>query len=114
MGWTAAQLTPCSGLKAFSTPHCSPGFLVWSRNCGWPTTAPAPIAGLYQWDDPALAQDYARALWRVLALVSVPESIHYHVIAGLTRDQLLSDPGSFGKSQEPEWWRLVQAENKPA
>lgn len=70
--------------------------------------------GLYQWDDPALAQDYARALWRVLALVSVPQSIHYHVVAGLTRDQLLRDPDSLGKSQVPEWWRLVQAENKPA
>ena len=28
--------------------------------------------GLYEWDDPRLAENYARALWRVLALVSVP------------------------------------------
>src|SRR5216110_1305570 len=32
--------------------------------------------GLYEWDDPLLAENYARALWRVLALVSVPGSIH--------------------------------------
>ncbi|HEY6313967.1 MAG TPA: hypothetical protein VIY52_24655 [Streptosporangiaceae bacterium] len=28
--------------------------------------------GLYEWDGPRLAENYARALWRVLALVSVP------------------------------------------
>jgi hypothetical protein len=37
--------------------------------------------GLYEWDAPLLAENYARALWRVLALVSVPGSIHYVVFA---------------------------------
>ena len=32
--------------------------------------------GLYEWDGPRLAENYARALWRVLALVSVRGSIH--------------------------------------
>ena len=32
--------------------------------------------GLYEWDGPERAIDYARALWRVLALVSTPGSIH--------------------------------------
>ena len=32
--------------------------------------------GLYEWDGPAQAEAYARALWRVLALVSVRGSIH--------------------------------------
>jgi hypothetical protein len=45
--------------------------------------------GLYEWDDPHLAEGYARALWRVLALVSVPGSIHYAVLPGLRRDDVL-------------------------
>ena len=45
--------------------------------------------GLYEWDDPELAEHYARALWRVLALVSVPGSIHYVVLPGLRRDEVL-------------------------
>ena len=50
--------------------------------------------GLYQWDGPRRADHYARALWRVLALVSVPGSIHYVVLSGLRRDELLSEaPG---------------------
>ena len=36
--------------------------------------------GLYQWDGAGRADHYARALWRVLALVSVPGSIHYIVL----------------------------------
>ncbi|HEV2362194.1 MAG TPA: hypothetical protein VGS21_10870 [Acidimicrobiales bacterium] len=42
--------------------------------------------GLYQWDDPELAASYARALWWVLALVSVRGSIHWTVLPGLRRD----------------------------
>jgi hypothetical protein len=44
--------------------------------------------GLYEWDGPRRAEAYARALWRVLALVSVPGSIHYVVLPGLRRDDL--------------------------
>jgi hypothetical protein len=47
--------------------------------------------GLYEWDGPRRAED-ARALWRVLALVSVPSSIHYIVLPGLRRDELLGRP----------------------
>src|SRR5687767_7130336 len=36
--------------------------------------------GVYQWDGPDRAERYARALWRVLALVSVPGSIAYRVV----------------------------------
>jgi len=46
--------------------------------------------GIYEWDGPQCAEAYARALWRVLALVSVPGSIHYLVLPGLRRDDLLS------------------------
>jgi hypothetical protein len=63
--------------------------------------------GLYQWDGVAAAHAYARALWRVLALVSEPDSIRYHVLPGLRRDDLLQSPAPDG---EPDaWWRPVGA-----
>jgi hypothetical protein len=61
--------------------------------------------GLYEWDDPHLAEGYARALWRVLALVSVPGSIHYAVLPGLRRDDVLERPDLMGESEA--WWRLT-------
>jgi hypothetical protein len=67
--------------------------------------------GLYEWDGPRLAENYARALCRVLALVSVPGSIHYVVLPGLRRDALLDRPdvldGATGG--DAAWWRLVGA-----
>ena len=48
--------------------------------------------GLYEWDGPGNAEHYARCLWRVLALVCVRGSIHYMVLAGLRRDELLAEP----------------------
>ena len=65
--------------------------------------------GLYEWDGPRLAENYARALWRVLALVSVRGSIHYVVLPGLRRDVLLDNPrvldGAAGDAAA--WWRLA-------
>jgi hypothetical protein len=64
--------------------------------------------GLYEWDDPKLADAYARALWRVLALVSVPGSIHYVVLPGLRRDELLARPQVLaGAADAAAWWRPV-------
>jgi len=67
--------------------------------------------GLYEWDGPRRAEAYARALWRVLALVSVPGSIHYVVLPGLRRDELLARPHVLagGAEETPAWWRLVEA-----
>jgi hypothetical protein len=48
--------------------------------------------GLYEWDGPQRAEAYARALWRVLGLVSVRGSIHYVVLPGLCRGELLARP----------------------
>src|SRR6516225_7682585 len=48
--------------------------------------------GVYEWDGPRLAENYARALWRVLALVSVRGSVHYVVLPGLRRDAALAEP----------------------
>jgi hypothetical protein len=49
--------------------------------------------GVYQWNGPALADAYARALWWVLALVSERRSIHYVVLPGVRREELLSAGG---------------------
>jgi len=65
--------------------------------------------GLYEWDGPQRADRYARALWRVLALVSVPGSIHYTVLPGLRRDEFLAMPqapaGAAGGAAA--WWLPV-------
>jgi hypothetical protein len=66
--------------------------------------------GLYEWDGARLAEAYARALWRVLALVSVRGSIRYHVIPGLHRDPLLQDPATVGAEGREDWWRLTAAQ----
>ena len=64
--------------------------------------------GVYEWDDPALAHAYARALWRILALVSVPGSIHYVVLPGLHRDDMLAEPDAIeGYLEVGAWWRVV-------
>jgi hypothetical protein len=65
------------------------------------------IAGLYQWDGAAQAEHYARALWRVLALVSVPGTIQYHVLPGMLREDLLSNPQLAPADESGSWWRLT-------
>jgi hypothetical protein len=65
--------------------------------------------GVYEWDGPRRADHYARALWRVLALVSVPGSIHYIVLPGLRRDELLATPQVLaGAADGAPWWRPVE------
>jgi hypothetical protein len=66
--------------------------------------------GLYEWDGPRLAENYARALWRVLALVSVRGSIHYVVLPGLRRDALLERPQVLddNAADAAAWWRLTE------
>jgi hypothetical protein len=64
--------------------------------------------GLYEWDGPRRAEAYARALWRVLALVSVPGSIHYIVLPGLRRDEVLRRPQVLAHqvtAGAAAWWR---------
>jgi hypothetical protein len=65
--------------------------------------------GLYEWDGPRLAENYARALWRMLALVSVRGSIHYVVLPGRRRDVLLDQPRMLdgGAGDAAAWWRLA-------
>lgn len=67
--------------------------------------------GVYEWDGATRAEHYARSLWRVLALVSVPGSIRYTILPGLRRDDVLADPGLVddvadrGTAAEAAWWR---------
>ena len=65
--------------------------------------------GFYDWDGADRAEYYARSLWRVLALVSVPGSIHYQILPGCRRDDLLADPDRIvdASGTWARWWRLV-------
>jgi hypothetical protein len=66
--------------------------------------------GVYQWDGAVRAEHYARALWRVLALVCVPGSIHYKVVPGLRRDDVLAAPhvlDAVATTDDATWWRVV-------
>ena len=54
--------------------------------------------GVYEWDGAGRAEHYARALWRVLALVCEPGSIDYRVLPGTRRDVL---NGPSGPSASP-------------
>jgi len=54
---------------------------------------------------------YARCLWRVLALVCVPDSIHYVVLPGLRRGELLHAPRQLdvvAPEDAAAWWRVVE------
>jgi hypothetical protein len=68
--------------------------------------------GVYEWDMPDRAEFYASCLWRVLALGCVPGSIHYRVVPGLRRDDVLRDPHLLDGTATDEptaWWRPVVA-----
>jgi hypothetical protein len=68
--------------------------------------------GLYEWDGATAAEHYARCLWRVLELVSVPGSIDYRVIPERHRDEVLVDPAlleRYAPGEVGAWWRLLPA-----
>jgi hypothetical protein len=69
--------------------------------------------GVYQWDDPQLAVAYVRALWWALAAVSEKGSIHYAVLPGLDRDEVLGNPEAVDdalRAAPGGWWRPVKEE----
>lgn len=75
----------------------------------------AVYRGVYQWDGPDRAVAYVRALWWVLAPVGEPGSIHYALLPGLSRDQVLADPGLVGglaAAQGGGGVRLAPADDK--
>jgi hypothetical protein len=84
-----------------------PGFVskLWLAHDGHGT-----YRGLYEWDGPDAAEQYARALWRVLALVSARGSIGFRVFPGLRRDDVLADPSRLnGALTVGEAWSRVVA-----
>lgn len=66
--------------------------------------------GLYEWDGPERAEHYARSLWRVLALGSVPGSIRYMVLPGRRRDEALTAPHLLNAvaPAASAWWRPIE------
>ena len=68
---------------------------------------------LYEWDDPDGAEFYAQALWRVLDLVCPRGAIHYRVVPGFRRDDVLRNPqllAAVAPEEGAAWWRLVGSE----
>jgi hypothetical protein len=66
--------------------------------------------GIYEWDGPERAEHYARSLWRVLQLGCVPSSIHFIVLSGIGRDQLLAAERvveAAAPDAAEAWWRPV-------
>lgn len=66
--------------------------------------------GFYQWNGANLADAYVRALWWVLALVCVRDSIHYVALPGLRRDDVLGDSTFLERVAEDTpnaWWKLT-------
>src|SRR5215467_8531952 len=96
---------PCSARKACSTRCCSPASPGLVSKLWLANDSLGRYRGVYEWDGPQRADRYARALWRVLALVSVPGSIHYVVLPGLRRDAVLEQPQLLGG--DDAWWRLT-------
>jgi hypothetical protein len=71
--------------------------------------------GFYEWDGPANAKFYARSLWRVLELVCPRGAIHYMVVPGMRRDEVLDNPKLLERAEDCDagtaWWRLIAAES---
>ena len=67
--------------------------------------------GLYEWDDPSLADSYARSLWWVLSLVCPRDSIRYTILPGRRRDAP-ADPGPTGTADR-DWWRPDRVDTAP-
>lgn len=66
--------------------------------------------GIYDWDGADRAEYYARSLWRILAIASVPDSIQYAVLPEIRRDDLLMFPAlGAGPSQDEggAWFQPV-------
>jgi len=66
--------------------------------------------GIYEWDGPALAENYARSLWRVLKIGCEPASIHYIVLPDVRRDELVSavvPAGTVSEGAGSPWWRPI-------
>jgi hypothetical protein len=63
--------------------------------------------GLYDWDEPARAEAYVRALWWALMVVAERSSIEAVVVPGVRRDELIRDP-PVAPDAGAAWWRPVE------
>lgn len=63
--------------------------------------------GVYQWDGSHSAEDYVRALWWPLALVSHRDSIRYRILPGTWRDDTLHPPTHQPPRADADWWRIT-------
>lgn len=104
-----AGVTLCSAGRACSPTPLFVGFPGLVAKLWLAADEQGVYRGLYEWDGAARAESYARALWRVLALVSVRGSVHYRVIPGLRREELLarSDLHAEPTAEAHGWWRPV-------
>jgi hypothetical protein len=67
--------------------------------------------GLYDWDDPAAADTYVRALWWALMVVAERSSIDAVVVPGVRRDDLLRDPHvmqAIARDAPAAWWHPAE------
>jgi hypothetical protein len=74
-------------------------------------TATGVYRGLYEWDGPDRAADYADTLVRLLVPLSTHGSVRYHVIPGIRRRDLFAASALPGTGQEEgadDWWRLAE------
>jgi hypothetical protein len=74
-------------------------------------TATGVYRGLYEWDGPERAVDYADQLVHLLIPLSTHGSVRYHVVPGIRRHDLSGTPGLAVAGPEREaddWWRLVE------
>jgi hypothetical protein len=63
--------------------------------------------GLYEWDGPASAEAYVRALWWALIVVSEKNSIRHQVVPGVRRDAVLAGDVK-PPVPAPKWCDLVE------
>ena len=74
-------------------------------------TATGVYRGLYEWDGPEQAAQYADTLVRLLTPLSTHGSVRYHVVPGIRRRDLFAATGRGGTDQESEadaWWRPAE------
>lgn len=64
--------------------------------------------GLYEWDDPAKAEAYVKALWWALMVVSERSSIEAVVLPDVQRAELLADTDLTTGDDPVDWWRPVE------
>lgn len=75
----------------------------------WLTDAETAVyRGVYEWDGREQARFYAETLSRLLRLVSVRDSVRYHVEPDLTAASVLADPAIL-RCHDPGWWKICAA-----